>query len=92
VDVSTGPFDMDDFRAEHRKLGRRKGLRNHDARTDHTDSLKRPEFRCEHRRLRSLEILDPVGYGRFEFFDLILILENSLVMLSGHPYTPSFID
>jgi hypothetical protein len=92
VNVSAGPLDVDYFRAEHRKLGRRKRLRNHDARTDHADTLERPELGDEHRRLRSPEIFDPGWYGRFEFVDLFLIFDNPLVMLIRHHGTLSFLS
>ena len=73
--VAAGTFDMDDLRAEFGQLRADIRLRDQHAGADRTNPFERPEGWNDTRCARALQVLDPVGDGRFQILDCVLVFD-----------------
>jgi len=64
---------MDHLRAEFGELCPDKRLRDQLAGADDTNPFERPEGGNDARCARPLQVLDPIGDGRFQIVDRVLV-------------------
>jgi hypothetical protein len=73
--ITARTFDVNHFRAEFGKFRADIGLRDQLASADHADPLERSESGDQAGRRRPLQVLDPVGDGRLQILDRVLVFD-----------------